>query len=421
MTNSTIPSPWKEAQDIVENIQLPVIPERQFCMEAVSGSEIRSILQDLLDKCSASGGGKVIVPCGVYRCDGPLHLRSFTELHFEDGAEIRFSPDPELYLPQVFTRWEGVEIYNYSPAIYGKDLTDVVVSGNGIIRGGEQLFVQWRALQKAAQERSRAMAEQGIPVEERIFEEKDHLRPSLVQLVSCERVLFESITLMEAPFWMFHPLYCRDVIFRNISCNSMNINNDGIDVDSCENVLVEDSVFRNGDDAIVIKSGRDQDGWRVGRPTKNVVIRNCHIPEALHGVAIGSELSGGAEKIYIHDISMGKITCQAIQFKSNRDRGGVIRDVKVRNLSVEQVDGNLIYFCSSYPGDRGGNSPTEFRDFDLENIRCTNANNVFYLQGTPEIPLNNIQIRDVFVTQYKTNCSCREYEGNTNPECCKSI
>ena len=416
MKNNTISSPWQEAQDIVESIQLPVIPERQFRMDAVSGSEIRSILQGLLDECAAAGGGKVVVPRGVYRCDGPLNLKSFTELHFEDGAVIKFSPHPEHYMPQVFTRWEGVEIFNYSPMIYGRNLTDVALTGNGTLVCGGEFFTLWRPLQKAAQKRTHEMAEQGIPVEERIFTEEDHLRPSFVQLISCERVLFEGITLMNAPFWMFHPVYCRDVVFRSIACDSMNVNNDGIDVDSCENVLIENSVFRNGDDAVVIKSGRDHDGWRVGRPTKNVVIRNCHIPEALHGVAIGSELSGGADGIYIHDISMGNIFYQAIQFKSNYNRGGVIKNVKVCNVSVEQVDDNLIYFCSSYSGIDNGKAPTEFRDFEIENIRCTKAKNVVHLQGTVEFPLNNIKIRNVSAAQYQTLCACREHAGNTEFE-----
>lgn len=417
MKNNTNCSPWQEALEIVENIQLPKIPNKQFRLDVVSGREIRSILQNILDECSAAGGGKVVIPCGVYRCNGPITLHSFTELHLEEGTVIKFSPHPEHYLPQVFTRWEGVEIYNYSPMIYGKDLNDVAITGKGTFIGGSEVFTQWRPLQKAAQERSRTMAELGIEVNNRIFEEKDHLRPSMIQFVSCERILFEGIALMDASFWMFHPLYCKDVVFRNVSCDSMNINNDGIDVDSCENVLIENSVFRNGDDAIVIKSGRDQDAWRVGRPTKNVVIRNCHVPEALHGIAIGSELSGGAEGIYIHNISMEKIFYQAIQFKSNRDRGGVIKNVKVQDIFVNEVHGNLIYFCSSYPGARGGNAPTEFRDFALEKISCNNAENIFYLQGTPEFPLNNVLIKDVTVKQYKTVCSCQEYAGNTKIEC----
>ena len=156
MKNTAVCSPWQEAQDIVENIQTPVIPERQFCLKAVSGSEIRAALQNLLDECSESGGGKVVVPRGVYRCDGPLKLKSFTELHFEDGAVIKFSPHPEHYLPQVFTRWEGVEIYNYSPMIYGRDLTDVALTGNGTLVCGGEFFTLWRPLQKAAQKRTHA-------------------------------------------------------------------------------------------------------------------------------------------------------------------------------------------------------------------------------------------------------------------------
>lgn len=406
-------SVWKEAQDIVDKIRLPEIPEREFRVKISSGEDIRPELQAMLDLCSASGGGRVIVPQGVYRCNGPLNLRSSTELHFEDGAVIKFSPHPEHYLPQVFTRWEGVEIYNFSPMVYGKDLADVAVTGKATLIGGNEIFASWLGLQNEALERSRSFSEQDIPVEERVFTEKDHLRASMFQIVSSERILIEGITMTNAPFWMFHPLYCRDVTFRNIACDSMFLNNDGIDIDSCENVLVEDSVFRDGDDAIVVKSGRDHDGWRVNRPTRNVVIRNCHIYEAMHGVAIGSELSGGAENIRIHNIRMDKIFRQAIQFKSNRDRGGVISNVKVHDISVGHVDGNLIYFFTDYPGFRNGNAPTVFRDFRLEKIRCGYAANVFHLQGTPEFPLQNIEIKDVAVEKCDIVYASREHAGNT--------
>ena len=408
-----VQSAWKEAKDIIDKIRLPEIPEKEYHVKIPSGEDIRPELQAMLDICSNSGGGRVIVPQGVYRCNGPLNLRSSTELHFEDGAVIKFSPHPEHYLPQVFTRWEGVEIYNFSPMIYGKNLTDVAVTGKATLIGGNEIFASWLPLQNEAQERSRCFAEQGVPVEQRVFSEKDHLRASMFQLVSCERILIDGITLTNAPFWMFHPLYCRDVTFRNVACDSMFLNNDGIDIDSCENVLVEDSVFRNGDDAIVVKSGRDHDGWRVNHPTRNVVIRNCHIYEAMHGVAIGSELSGGAENIWICNIRMDKIYRQAIQFKSNRDRGGVIHNVKVHDISVAHVDGNLIYFFSDYPGFRNGNSPSIFRDFHLEKIRCGYAANVFHLQGTPEFPLKNIVINDVSVENCDVVYASQEYAGNT--------
>ena len=406
-------SAWKEAKDIIDKIRLPQISGKEYQVKIPSGEDIRPELQAMLDICSNSGGGRVIVPQGVYRCNGPLNLRSSTELHFEDGAVIKFSPHPEHYLPQVFTRWEGVEIYNFSPMIYGKNLTDVAVTGKATLIGGNEIFASWLPLQNEAQERSRCFAEQGVPVEQRVFSEKDHLRASMFQLVSCERILIDGITMTNAPFWMFHPLYCRDVTFRNVACDSMFLNNDGIDIDSCENVLVEDSVFRNGDDAIVVKSGRDHDGWRVNHPTRNVVIRNCHIYEAMHGVAIGSELSGGAENIWICNIRMDKIYRQAIQFKSNRDRGGVIHNVKVHDISVEHVDGNLIYFFSDYPGFRNGNSPSIFRDFHLEKIRCCYAANVFHLQGTPEFPLTNIVIIDVSVENCDVVYASQEYAGNT--------
>ena len=199
MKNSAV-FPWSQAQNIADQIKLPDIPGREFSVVVRNGEDIRPALQKVLDQCSESGGGRVTVPGGVYRCNGPLQLRSKTELHFEDGAVIKFSPHPAHYLPQVFTRWEGVEIFNFSPFVYGKDLTDVAVTGNGILVGGSEIFTFWRGRETEAQERSRSFSVNGVSLEQRYFSEKDLLRPSMFQIVSSERVLIEGITLPLNPF-----------------------------------------------------------------------------------------------------------------------------------------------------------------------------------------------------------------------------
>ena len=254
-------------EEILRSIQLPRIPEFEIVLEADSGEEIRGKIMQAVEICAQKGGGRVVVPPGSFRCNGPIHLKSRIDLHFDQGCFLKFSPDPELYLPPVQTRWGGIELINYSPLIYGNGIADVAVTGKGVIAGGPEVFQKWRPLQKEDQERAWCMEEQHIPPGKRVFGDGYHLRPSMIQLINSERILLEDLTLTSAPFWMVHPVYSRDITIRRLKLDSMLVNNDGIDLDSCENALIEDSIFRNGDDAIVIKSGRDQDGLRVGRPT----------------------------------------------------------------------------------------------------------------------------------------------------------
>ena len=165
-------------QDILRSIQIPRIPEFETVVEAASGEEIREKILLAIEACSQHGGGRVVIPPGSFRCSGPIHLKSRIELHFSEGTFLKFSPDPELYLPPVPTRWEGVEIINYSPFIYGNGISDVAVTGKGVIAGGSEIFQSWRKLQKDAQERSRCLEEQHIPPEQRVFGCGDNLRPA---------------------------------------------------------------------------------------------------------------------------------------------------------------------------------------------------------------------------------------------------
>ena len=343
-----------------------------------------------------------------------LRIVPHIELHFSEGTFIKFSPDPELYLPAVRTRWEGVEIWNYSPMIYGFGLTDVAITGKGVIAGGSEIRQTWRGVQKESQDRVRVLEENHIAPEQRIFGRGDHLRQSMIQLMNSERILLEDFALTDNAFWMVHPVYCRDITIRRLKFDCMLVNNDGIDLDSCENVLVEESIFRNGDDAVVIKSGRDQDGLRVGRPTRRVIIRNCVFAEVLHGLAIGSELSGGAEQIYAHDITMKKVFCEAISFKSAKGRGGTVRDIEISDLHVDFAGGHLICIDNDYSPVHHGDALTSFRDISIRDIRCRQTGTAFHLQGKAELPLKNIRIENVMVEKAETLYSMDEFAGEVN-------
>ena len=388
-----------DAQAIVDQIQLPRIPEREFRPVCEPFSDIRSAVNAAIRECSASGGGRVIIPAGRYRCEGPINMESCVELHFEEGAFIKFSRKPEHYLPVVLSRWEGIELYNYSPMIYGNELHDVAITGNGIICGGREWWMHVAAKQKDSQQKARRLELDKVPVSERIFGDKEFLRPALIQLRKSERLLFEGFTCVDAPMWMLHPLYSSHITIRNINMDSMYVCNDGVDVDSCDDVVIENSHFRNGDDAVVLKAGRDADGLRVNRPCRRVVVRNCVFHECLHGFAIGSELSGGAEDIYVHDIHMEYIMMQAISFKSAPGRGGVIHRIHVADIQIDKTDDHAISIVSEYPGSRFGEDKTCYKDFELFNIHCDYAKNGLYLEGSQEFPLADIKLDNVVIDE----------------------
>ena len=400
-----------ESEEICRAIELPRIPEREIKIEVTDFQDIAGVLNDTLLQCSGAGGGKVIVPPGRYRCSGPVKMQQATELHLSEGCFIKFSPAPSLYLPPVSTRWGGVEIINYSPMIYGTNITDAALTGKGVLSGGRETWGTFVELQKPARSRSHTLQASGIPVEERIFGEGCYMRPSMVQFHRCERVLIEDITCVDAPLWVIHPLFSSHVTIRGVYVDSMYVCNDGIDVDSCSDVLIEKCHFRNGDDAVVVKSGRDADGRRVNMPSRRIVVRECVFHECLHGFAIGSELSGGAEDIWVYDIRMENIRMQAISFKSCPGRGGVIQNIHIGDIEIGRTGDHAISIVSEYVDKFTGDERTCYRNFELLNIHCSYAENGFHLEGSEAFPLENILISNVVVDEAPVLCTGKKFTG----------
>ena len=400
-----------EAEKIASAIQLPRIPAREFRLAVQPGSDIYAPLNAAISECAASGGGKVIIPSGSFRCNGPIRMASFTEVHLEEGCFIKFSPRPELFLPPVPGRWGGVEIINYSPMIYGNEITDSAITGKGIIAGGREIWGTFQALQTPARSYSHTLQDEGIPLEKRIFGEGKYMRPSMLQFRKSERVLIEDVTLVDAPLWMIHPLFCSHVTIRNICTDSMYVCNDGIDVDSCSDVLIEKSHFRNGDDAVVLKSGRDADGRRVNRPGKRIVVRDCVFHDCMHGFAIGSELSGGMESVYVYNIHMEYIWAQALSLKSCPGRGGVIRDIHVGDITIDKTNDHAISIVSEYVDVYRSMERTCYKDIEFINIRCKYAKNGLVLEGSEDFPLENVNLTQVTVEEAPLPCSGLKYPG----------
>lgn len=406
------------AAALLARLQEPVFPPRDYRVTdfgavADGRTDARPGFVAALRRCHEDGGGRVIVPRGTWWIEGPLHLRSHTHLHLEDGAVLRFrTDDPRLYLPLVLTRWEGTEVFNYSPFIYAYQAKDVAVTGAGTIDGNAlETFVKWRPQQRPAQMRLRELGGAGAPVHERVFGEGHFLRPAFLQFFGCTRVRVDGPTLRDSPFWVVHAIACHDVVVRRVTVRSAPINSDGVDVESCSDVLVEDCDFDVGDDCVALKSGRDADGWRLGRPTEDVLVRRCRFnaPLAGSGLALGSEMSGGVRRVWVEDIRMGYAKT-ALNFKGNLDRGGVIEDVHVRNVTVEKAD-TFLLFTTDYHGYRGGQFPPRFRRFTLEDLTCAAAQVPIRATGVPAARLEDITLRRVAVAAAAQPATFRHARG----------
>ena len=385
-------------ETITRNIARTSFPDRVWEVAPVEGVEMLPVLQQAIDSCSYYGGGIVRVAAGHYALNGPLKLKSNVNLHLVEGAYLQFSGRSADFLPVVLTRWEGTELYGHSPMIYAYHCTNIALTGRGTIdaQGGKE-FAAWSEIEANDRDRLREMGDKLTPVQERIFGAGTVLRPSMVQFYGCSRILVEDLTLKDSPFWTIHPVFCDNVIVRGVTIDTHFPNNDGCDPESTSNVLIENCTFRTGDDSVAIKAGRDTDGRSTGRPSENIVVRNCLFHSECNGLCIGSEMSGGASNVYMENVEIGTVK-NAIYFKSNKDRGGYIRNVRVNNITVERARGAILRFETNYFGFRGGNYPAIYEDFIITNVEANRADNyALFMEGNPERKIRNIHIENFHV------------------------
>lgn len=322
---------------------------RAYGAKADRAPLVTAAINAAIDACAHQGGGVVFVPVGLWRT-GAIKLQSHINLYLAKGAELSFSSDLREYLPVVFTRFQGMELYNYSPLIYGKDLDQVAITGEGKLIGNGAARADWMGGGDAEQARQKLFdaSRQGVSVEERRFGDRQPgLRPSFIQFVGSKNILLEGFTVENGPFWTIHPVYSENVTIRNVTINTWDDNTDGIVLDSVRNAIIEHCTLATGDDAIALKSGLDEDGRRVNQPTENVQIHDVVVTRASAGVAIGSEMSGGVRNIDIRD-SHFQNTNHGFRIKTTRSRGGFVENVLVENVTMEHIaddalDFNLIY------------------------------------------------------------------------------
>lgn len=400
---------WPTADFILRNARVPTFPGRVWDIVEAGAREddidaTSAALAKAIDACAKAGGGRVLVPSGRWPT-GAIRLYSRVDLHLAAGATLVFSTDPARY-PLVATRWEGVELINHSPLVFADGVHDVAITGQGTLDGQGASWWPWSSGaqfgwrlglpdQRKAREALFAMAERGVPVSERVFGEGSYLRPPLVQFQNCRNVLVEGVTLRDAPFWTLHPVLCRNVTVRNVTFIGHGPNTDGCDPESVDGMVIERCVFDCGDDCIAIKSGRNADGRRLAKPTRNILIQDCVMKDGHGGVVIGSEVSGGVEAVFVQRCHMDSDKLwYALRFKNNAMRGGLIQDIYARDITVGRVARAAITCDFNYEeGARGGFTPV-LRRVRIERMRARATAQVLDLQGLPNAPLGDIVLSD---------------------------
>ena len=388
---------WSQVPQILQRINAPQFPDNYFNITnfgAVAGdtNDCSSAIELAIDACVRAGGGHVVVPAGEF-LTGAVHLKSGVDLHLETNAVLLFSTNPTNYLPLVFTRFEGTELYNYSPLIYALGQKNVALSGDGTI-DGQADDSNWMAWKNT---KSRAtlvkMATDGVPVEQRRFGPGFNLRPGFIEFNRCENVLIQGIHIRRSPMWEIHPLLCTNVTVRGVDIMSHGVNNDGCDPESCSDVLIEKCLFDTGDDCIAIKSGRNNDGRRVNVPSVNLVIRDCTMRDGHGGVTIGSEISGSCSNVFVENCAMNSpnLVC-ALRLKSNAVRGGVLQNIFMRNVNVGTVKDSVLQIDFLYEEGAKGDFKPVAHNVVMENITVAQTPRVLNVRGFPGADISGVRI-----------------------------
>lgn len=430
----------------MEEVQRPQIPQREVDIRDFGGVGDGVTLNSdafakAIETLNKVGGGRLVVPTGVW-LTGPITLKDNIDLHIRPDAILLFSTDRDLY-PIVETVFEGLDTKRCISPINAVGARNIAITGGGTIDGNGDSWrqvkkskiapSQWKALLKSGgftnekgdlwypdstSYRGAVVSDafnvpQGLETEEEWNSVKTYLRPVMISLKECENVLLEDCLFQNSPCWNIHPLMCRNVIINNITVRNpwYSQNGDGLDVDSCENVLVINSSFDVGDDAICIKSGKDEDGRRRARPCRNLIVNNCIVFHGHGGFVVGSEMSGGVQNIKVSDCRfLG--TDVGLRFKSCRGRGGVVENIHIEDIVMMNIPTEPLLFDLHYGGKSAveaaaeGASPfdvefvpadettPQFKDIYISDVKCSGAARAMYFNGIPEKNIENIVVED---------------------------
>jgi len=399
----------------MEKVCLPDIPDNRVSLTEYGGRGDGMTLNtqafaSAINSLSEKGGGTLVVSQGVW-LTGPIVMKSKINLHLESGAIILFSEQLDLY-PVIETNFEGVRAKRCQSPISGSDLHDIAITGNGIIDGNGRF---WRPLkrEKVTENQWKALTSTSGTVKDGRMWYPDNnrvnIRPNMLSLTRCKNVLLQGVTFKDSPCWNLHPLMCENVTIDGVTVKNPGYaqNGDGLDLESCRNAVIVNTLFDVGDDAICIKSGRDKEGRERGMPTENVIVSGCTVYSGHGGFVIGSEMSGGARNISVSNCQfLG--TDNGLRFKSTRGRGGTVEKIYIRNISMTDISGDAIRFNLHYGTKFEPNKEIEklpvdettpsFRDIHIESVSCNGADHAFFFNGLPEMPVRDIFIDNVNIT-----------------------
>jgi polygalacturonase len=457
---------YDSVNKITSRIEKIVIPDITVNIIEFSGHQpdetgsydFRADIQKAIDEVSQKGGGKILFPhtegktkwtklTDIYRLSGPIELRSNIELVFQPSVKLFFEFNPQAYSNNgegVITRYEGTTIYGLSPLFRAFNVKNIVFSytgGNGAmpeITGDGEKWVKWASgfsgKQKFTDDPNnvslgpREANNNGSPIAQRKMADvnRHNLRPSMIQFFLCENILLDGVKLTNPPFWVVHTVFSKNMTFRNIFFDAGNTNNDGFDIESSKDVLIENIMFDNHDDNVVVKSGRDREGregaivagtelehipseyikeGRIGGIAENIVARNC-VFKGHHAFAVGSEASAGARNIYIVDNIGVQNVKMGVFIKSSRARGGITENIFIYNLKLNIVEDDVISINPNYDGDTLSPNIPQFRNIHIENVTVENAHNGIRVYGWQEKPTQDITLKNIdvqFDPGYKDN------------------
>ena len=411
-------SGWDMKEAIVKRIVPPEFNDRDFNIANYGAKgdgkfDNNAIINKTILQCNKLGGGRVVVPSGMFLCNGPINLKSNVNLHLKKNAVIKFGTEPKYYLPVVLTRFEGIEFYNYSPLIRAFEQENFAVTGKGTFDGqaSNDNWWKWVGGEKYGWKKGmssqldsvgvpllRKMNQNNVLVEKRIFGKEHYLRPNFIQPLRCKNILISGVKFLNSPMWFIHLVESENIIIRGVTVIGDGPNNDGCDPESSKDVLIEDCYFKTGDDCIAIKSGRNNDGRRIGRPSENIIIRNCKMEDGHGGIVIGSEISGGCRNVFVENCKMDSPSLlRAIRIKTNKHRGGIVENIYVKNVTIGEVSEAVLRinlkYDSSNEGQEGNFLPIVKNVF-LSDVTSEKSKYGIFIEGLEKSKIKNITIQN---------------------------
>jgi polygalacturonase len=411
---------WLKLKEVLAQIKAPTFPSKNYLITQYGAvgdgtTNCSEAIKKAINSCNKAGGGSVIVPAGNF-LTGPIYLKSNVNLHINKGARLLFSTRPNDYLPLVPTRWEGVDLMNYSPLIYAYKEHNIAITGNGVLDGQatNENWWPWKGkteygwkpgtpnqTDKGNRPVLFDMAEKDVPLVSRKFGKDHYLRPQFVQPYLCDNILIEGVKIINSPMWILHPVLCNNITINGVNVESSGPNTDGCDPESCKNVLIKNCYFNTGDDCIAIKSGRNRDGRRINIPSENIVIQNCTMANGHGGIVIGSEISGGVRNVFAENCHMNSpLLDRALRIKTSSARGGTTDGIYLRNISVGQVKEEAILVTMFYE-DTGEFMPT-IRNIEVQNMQVEKGGKTgIVVEGYAKMPVQNFRLININIKNVK--------------------